>query len=185
MQTDCFYRVIVFMTIREVSRIAIVSRFHGKASNNEKIRKRMVIRNFGVYVLCGSTWKDTSIILTEETMINLNNMWADKMTYKDIIGKMKDENDKLKYLCELQKSACPCEELKEWLYVGSVYDEDKIDSFQRLLDRRIMTSEEKNILKIILTREFSILYNSVDNILKNNEDLLTNMRRISTIYSYN
>ncbi len=182
MQTDCFYPVIEFMTIREVSRIAIVSRFHGKASNNEKIRKRMVLRDFGVDVLCGSTWQDTSIELTKERMINLNDMWADKITYKDVIEKMKNSDNKLKYLCELQKSTYPCEEIKEGFYIARVYDEDMMNEMQRLLVKRRINSREKNILRGILTREFSILFYSVTISLKNKKDLLTNMRKLCVLY---
>nr|QBK93093.1 MAG: uncharacterized protein LCPAC403_02270 [Pithovirus LCPAC403] len=182
MQTDYFYSTITFLTIKEISRVAIVSRFHRKTSNNEKIRERMVFRNFGVDVLCGSTWKETSINLTKEKMFNLNDMWADKMTYKDIVGRMKCESDKLKYLCELQKSACPYKEMIERFYVTSIYNEDSIDAFQRLLNRRNITSEEKIILKIILTKEFSILCYSSIIALENKENLLTNIRKLCNIY---
>nr|QBK93092.1 MAG: uncharacterized protein LCPAC403_02260 [Pithovirus LCPAC403] len=179
--TDCFYSTITFLTIKEISRVEILSKFHKRVSNDEKIREKIVFRDFGIDVLCGSTWQDTSINLTKEKMFNLNDIWANKMTYKDIIGRMKNIDNKLEYLCKLQKDSYPYEDLTEWLDSPVIYNSFNMTEME-ILVRRHITSEEKNILRNVLTVEFFMLYHCVDISLKNSEDLLTNIRKLYNMY---
>ncbi len=187
MQTDCFYPVIIFMTVKEISRMEIVSTFYRKAFNNEKIRKKIVSRNFGVEVLCGSTWKETSIILTKDKMINLNKMWAGSMTYSNIIDNVEDIPVnrfffRMRYLRELQVEHYPCKEAKGGGYWDNLYSDNLMEVMEKDQLKREMTGEEKNDFKDIFTREFLIIYYSVFECEKDiYADLLTELRSFSRI----
>nr|QBK92559.1 MAG: uncharacterized protein LCPAC401_01970 [Pithovirus LCPAC401] len=158
--------VTIFLDSIELSRIARVSHYFNSISNDEIIRKCLVLAHFGVVVKCCDTWLETSIVLNEDNMINLDSKWINSMTYKEIMIKAYNIPEsrhfhKVRYLRELQEKYYPCKEAREGHYWTSIYNKDLMNEIEETYVKRKLIQEELDAFKRVFTREFLVMYYSV------------------------
>ncbi len=73
------------LKVREISLLCRVSRKFNELCKDESFWRNRVLNNYGIDKKYGNTWRETAKNMDEINMINLNGVWIDGRTYREIL----------------------------------------------------------------------------------------------------
>ena len=73
------------LTVKEISKLCVVNKRFNTVCENESFWRSKVSDDYGIRKKYGDTWRETARNMYKVGMINLNGVWIDGRTYREIL----------------------------------------------------------------------------------------------------
>ena len=148
---------------REISLLCGVSRKFNELCKDESFWRNRVLNNHGIDKKYGSTWRETAKNMDEINMINLNGVWIDGRTYREILDDaLQNGADVIRGLPEhhLLPYVDNNEDDASYLQL-ELQDEKALQDFADTELDRPYTDDELSDILLINSIEINIIYTAV------------------------
>nr|QBK93245.1 MAG: F-box-like family protein [Pithovirus LCPAC403] len=148
---------------REISLLCVVSRKFNELCKDESFWRNRVLNNHGIDKKYGSTWRETAKNMDEINMINLNGVWIDGRTYREILDDTLQNGINVlrglptKYLLpRVNNDELDADSMRE-----EHHDEKALQVFANSHLDRLYTNGEIDDILLINSREIDVIYSAV------------------------
>ena len=157
--------VFLDLTVKEISLLCAVNKRFNTVCENESFWKNKVLNDYGIHKKYGDTWRQTAINMDKVNMINLNDKWIDRRTYREIFDDALQQNNSefVHYLQEryllpyANNDSTNVADLQFW--TGN--EDTQLQIFANRVFGRNYTKDELNDIFYIKNREIRVIHTSV------------------------
>ena len=178
LSTSQLETIFLDLTVKEISLLCRINRKFNTVCKDESFWRIKVLNDYGVgkkygdtiasqSSAAGATWRQTAITMDKNNMINLNDVWINGRTYKQILDEALQQEYRLDFFEDLQeKYLLPYadnseEDVLRLLDRYSDYDDGKLQRFANDVLGRDYTEDELNDIFYIKNREIKVIYSAV------------------------
>nr|QBK92606.1 MAG: F-box family protein [Pithovirus LCPAC401] len=152
------------LTVKEISLLCAVNRRFNTVCENESFWRNKVSDDYGIHKKYGSTWRQTAINMDKVDMINMDGVWIDERTYREILDDVLQNG--LSSIVDLQiQYLLPYADNRKHLALILLTDYDRDDvrlqHFAGDIMGRDYTENELDDIFYIKSRETNVIYASV------------------------
>nr|QBK92604.1 MAG: F-box family protein [Pithovirus LCPAC401] len=153
------------LTIKEISKLCTVNKRFNTLCKDESFWRNKASDDYGIHKKYGNTWRQTARNMDKVNMINMNGVWIDGRTYKEILDDALQNGSSI--IPELQKQYLLLyvdnydDHFLQELQFDATNDDIRLNFISNAVLGRDYTDDELNDIYYIKNREINVLYAAV------------------------
>nr|QBK93703.1 MAG: F-box-like protein [Pithovirus LCPAC406] len=151
------------LTVKEISLLCTVNRRFNTVCGDESFWRNKVLNDYGIRKKYGNTWRQTAINMDKVDMINMNGVWFDGRTYREILNDALQNGADIVFEAQMSQLS-PYGDIRgdEYflLFECKNYD-NSLQDFANLSLERDYTENELNDIFYIKSREMNVIFATV------------------------
>nr|QBK93879.1 MAG: hypothetical protein LCPAC406_01930 [Pithovirus LCPAC406] len=157
---DLIQELFLDLSVVEISKLCRLNTKFNSVCLRESLWNSKVWIDYGIEKKYGDTWRETAKNLSQLNMINLNETWVNRKTYKEIMDESMDtKENSFTHVTNLLQT-----EFEAAIGVGimdkfhmSLFNEEELKTYGKSRLGRNLRSGELDKLRLIFTREFHVI----------------------------